>query len=354
MEREIDGLINSERVKRVEGFTINPERLVVSEVEPSRMVDYLRFSITDRCNLNCLYCAPVERERILAREEVLRYEEIVMLVRAFVKAGIKKLRLTGGEPLGRKNIVDLINMLKTIAGLEEITITTNGVYLENLIDKLKKAGLDRVNVSLDTLKKERFRFITGLDYFDKVWAGIEKALEIGLAPLKLNVIIMKGINDDEITDFVRLAVARQLIVRFIEFFPANKRFNKLAGYLVKNECVKKKITKQFGPMKKVYQIKGNGPSEYYSIANSKGIIGFISNVSSDFCYECNRIRVDCAGRVSPCLFSGHICDLRPFLRNKNGESGLLKIINDIITIKPGFTKKQIESCCGIEMSSIGG
>ncbi len=319
-----------------------------------RKIDYLRFSITDRCNLNCLYCAPVERDRILAREEVLRYEEIVMLVSAFVKVGIKKLRLTGGEPLGRKNIVGLIRMLKTIDGLEEISVTTNGVYLEDFADKLKKAGLDRVNVSLDTLKKERFKSITGLDCFDKVWAGIERALEVGLFPLKLNIIIMKGINDDEIADFVRLAIERQLIVRFIEFFPTNKRFNKLAGYLVKNEFVKEEIVKQFGAMKKVYQIKGNGPSEYYRIVVLKGTIGFISNASENFCGECNRIRVDCAGRVSPCLFSGHICDLRPFLKNKKMESELLKTINDIITIKPSFTKQQIKSCSGIEMSSIGG
>ncbi len=317
-------------------------------------IDYLRFSITDRCNLNCLYCAPVERDIILAREEVLRYEEIVMLVRAFVKVGIKKLRLTGGEPLGRKNIVDLISMLKTIDGLEEISVTTNGVYLENLADKLKKAGLDRVNVSLDTLKKERFKSITGSDCFDNVWAGIEKSLGAGLSPVKLNVIAMKGINDDEITDFVHLAITRQLIVRFIEFFPTNKRFNRLAGYLVKNERIKEEIVKQFGRVERVHKIEGNGPAEYYNIGDSKGIIGFISNVSGNFCHECNRIRVDCSGRVSPCLFSGHICDLRSFLRNKNGESELLRTINDIIRIKPRFTKSQIESCCGIEMSSIGG
>lgn len=317
-------------------------------------VDYLRFSITDRCNLNCLYCAPLERDRILAREEVLQYEEIVMLVRAFVKAGINKLRLTGGEPLGRKGIVNLIGMLKTIHGLEEISVTTNGVYLEDLAGKLKTAGLDRINISLNTLKKERFKSITGLDYFDRVWAGIEKALEVGLSPLKLNVIIMKGINDDEIIDFVRLAVARKLIVRFIELFPANKRFNRVAGCLVKNECVKEEIVKQFGKIERAYNIKGNGPSEYYSIADSKGVIGFISNITRDFCYECSRIRVDCAGRVSPCLFSGHICDLRPFLRNKNDEGELLKTITGIITIKPRFTKRQMESYCGIEMSSIGG
>ncbi len=319
-----------------------------------RRVDYLRFSITDRCNLNCLYCIPIERDKILAREEVLRYEEIAMLVRAFVKAGIRNLRLTGGEPLGRKNVVHLVRMLKAIDGLEEITVTTNGVYLENLADKLKEAGLNRVNVSIDTLKKERFKYITGQDCFEKVWAGIERALEAGLAPLKLNVIIMKGINDDEITDFVHLALKRQLIVRFIEFFPTNKRFNKLSGYLVKNEFVKEEIIKQFGRIEKTCDIKGNGPAEYYRIADSQGIIGFISNVNGDLCYECNRIRVDCAGRLSPCLFSGPICGLRPFLRGKKKEGELLKTITDIIKIKPRYTKKQLGPCYEVEMSSIGG
>jgi len=319
-----------------------------------RKIDYLRFSVTDRCNPNCLYCAPVERDRILPHEEILRYEEITMLVRAFVKAGIKKLRLTGGEPLARKNIVELVSMLRAIDGLEEIAITTNGVYLEGLAYKLKKSGLDRVNVSMDTLRRERFKSITGMDRFEKVWSGVEKAIEAGLSPLKLNVMMMKGVNDDEITDFVRLAVERNLIVRFIEFFPTNTRSDKLAGYLVKNGFVKERIAERFGFMEKVYNIKGNGPSEYYSIADSGGVVGFISNASDNFCRECNRIRVDCAGRVSPCLFSGHICDLRPILRNKKTESELLRTINYIMTIKPRFTKENTEYCDGIEMSSIGG
>lgn len=318
-----------------------------------RKIDYLRLSITDRCNLNCLYCAPKNKDEFLSREDVLRYEEIIILVYAFVQLGIKKLRLTGGEPLVRKNVIELISMLKAIDGLEEISITTNGVSLKNLAASLKNAGLDRVNVSLDTLRRERFKSITGLDCFNEVWTGIEKSLQVGLSPVKLNVILMKGINDDEIIDFVRLALERPIIIRFIEFFQTNRRFHKLNGCLVNNGDVKKKIVEHFGAIKKNSHIKGNGPAEYYSIRDGKGIIGFISNASENFCHACNRIRVDCTGRVWPCLFSGHICNLRSLLRENASQSQLLEAIRNVLLLKPRFRKNQTE-CYGIEMSSIGG
>jgi cyclic pyranopterin phosphate synthase len=296
----------------------------------------------------------MEKDRFLSSSEILQNEEMVRLVSAFVKLGIKSLRLTGGEPLTRQDIIDLVGTLKSINGLQDLAITTNGVYLKNLAHQLKQASLDRINISLDTLKKSRFKYITGADCFDEVWAGVEESIGAGFNPIKLNVILMKGINEDEIIDFVRLAINRHLIVRFIEFFPANRRLNKLSNCLVENTEVKERVIEYFGPIQKVSGIQGNGPAEYYAIKDSKAVIGFISNVSRDFCSECNRIRVDCAGRVSPCLFSGHICDLRPLLRNKGNETELLKKISDILMIKPRFRKKEVESCCAIEMSSIGG
>ena len=196
-------------------------------------IDYLRLSLTDRCNLNCLYCTPLERGQFLTRGEVLSYEEIVRAVSLFVKAGVRKLRLTGGEPLIKKNIVGLIKMLKRIDSLEEIAMTTNGVYLKDLASPLKAAGLDRVNISIDTLKKEKYKSITGFDYFDDVWAGIKESLGSGLNPVKLNVILMKGLNDDEVLDFARLSFEYPLVIRFIEFFPTNKRSSKLSGALIK-------------------------------------------------------------------------------------------------------------------------
>jgi cyclic pyranopterin phosphate synthase len=296
----------------------------------------------------------MEKDRFLSSSEILQSDEMARLVRAFVKLGIKNLRLTGGEPLARQDIIDLVSTLRAIDGLQDLAITTNGVYLKNLARQLKQVSLDRINISLDTLRKSRFKYITGVDCFDEVWAGIEESIKARFNPIKLNVILMKGINEDEIIDFVRLAINRHLIVRFIEFFPTNKRLNKLSNYLVENTEVKEKIIEYFGPIQRVFEIQGNGPAEYYAIKGSEAIIGFISNINRDFCRECNRIRVDCAGRVSPCLFSGHIFDLKPLLRNKGNEAELLKKIGDILMIKPRLRKKEIESCCAIEMSSIGG
>lgn len=322
-------------------------------MEKDLTVDYLRFSLTDRCNLNCIYCSPLKKSQFLGRDEVLRYEEIAKVVSLFVRAGIRKLRLTGGEPLIKRNLAKLIKMLKRINGLEEIAMTTNGVYLNLLAGELKKAGLDRVNVSLDTLKKEKFRHITGSDHFEDVWAGIERSIEIGLQPVKLNVILMKGINDEEITDFARLTLKRPLVVRFIELFPTNKRSNKLAGSLIKGEDARKKISGEFGEINKISDVRGNGPAEYYKIKDSSGAIGFISNASEDFCGECNRIRVDCAGRVSPCLFSGYIYDLRPLLRSGAADK-LLVYLKNILSTKYDYNKKKAANRCGIEMSAIGG
>lgn len=317
------------------------------------VVDYLRLSITDRCNLNCIYCTPLEKTQFLTRNELLSYEEMVKLVNLFVKAGIRKMRITGGEPLIRRNITGLIEMLKGIKGLEEIAMTTNGVYLKDLACHLKNAGLDRINVSIDTLERKRFESITGLDCFENVWAGIKKSLEIGIHPVKLNVIVMREINDDEILDFARLTFTYPLIVRFIEFFPANKRSKKLTACMVRNEKVKDEITTRLGEITPVLGVKGNGPAEYYKLKNSEGTLGFISSYSKDFCHECNRIRVDCAGRVSPCLFSGYICDLREMLRSSQEDERSLSQIRNVVKAKPGYNK-QTAAGGKIEMSSIGG
>lgn len=317
-------------------------------------IDYLRFSLTDRCNLNCIYCTPLKKSQFLSHDQVLTYEEIVRVVSIFVKAGVKNLRLTGGEPLIKKDLVELIKMLKKIKGLEEIAMTTNGVTLKVIAEGLKKAGLDRINISLATLRRERFKQITGSDHFEDVWLGIDKALEIGFDPVKLNVILMEGINDDEILDFARLTLERALSVRFIEFFPTNRRSDKLSGCMIKNEAVRDKIVKHFGELKKISGIRGNGPAEYYKVKDSSGAIGFISNASDDFCDECNRIRIDCAGRISPCLFSGYIYDLRKILRNGSNDNQLLAYIKNILKMKSGYNKKKIRDSNGIEMSSVGG
>lgn len=322
-------------------------------MESNINVDYLRLSLTDRCNLNCIYCTPLEKDRFLSREEVLSYEEITRAVSVFVKAGIRKLRLTGGEPLIKRDITDLIKMLKAVGGLRELTMTTNGVYLDALADGLKQAGIDRINISLDTLKKEKFKSITGFDLFDQVWRGVERSLQAGLNPVKLNVIMMKGINDDEILDFARLTCEYPLCVRFIEFFPTNRRSGKFAGLLISSAEVKKEIARHYGISENISGVPGNGPAEYHKLKGSKGTIGFINSSTGDFCDRCNRIRIDCAGRICPCLFSGSIQDIRPLLRGARNDEALLNYIKEAFKMKSQY-KKSTAKAQQLEMSSIGG
>lgn len=326
----------------------------MEKIERARKkIDYLRLSITDRCNLNCIYCTPLEKKDFLTHKEVLRYEEMAKIVKIFVKAGICKVRITGGEPLIKKGIVDLVRIISEIDGVEELSMTTNGVYLKDFARKLKTAGLCRINVSIDTLKRERFKFITSVDCFNNVWQGIEEALRAGLVPLKLNVILMKGINDDEILDFVRLTLKYPLVVRFIEFFLVNKRSEALKSSLIKNDAVKKKIEEKFGRIEASSEIRGNGPAKYYKLKTGKGLIGFISGSTSSFCNQCSRIRVDCAGRVSPCLFSGCVYDIRSLIKENKKDDEILARIKQIFEEKSQYRKKTIDAR-KIEMSSIGG
>ncbi len=316
-------------------------------------IDYLRLSLTDRCNLNCLYCTPLQKGQFLSHEEVLRYEEMALAVQMFVKAGVRKVRLTGGEPLIKKDITSLVRMLKNINGLEEIAMTTNGIYLKSMAGQLKDAGLDRVNISIDTLKKEKFKSITGFDYFVDVWAAILESMETGLNPVKLNVILMRGINDDEIIDFVRLIFDYPLIVRFIEFFPTNKRSAKLAHTFIRTDEVKQRIIGYFGAMPETALIRGNGPARYYRIKGAQGAIGFISGCSEDFCSACNRIRMDCSGKIYPCLFSASTHQIRDLLRGFPDKGVMLEYIKEIFKIKYNYSKNTV-LIRQLEMSSIGG
>jgi len=315
-------------------------------------IDYLRLSLTDRCNLNCVYCTPLEKSRFLPREEILTHEETARAAGAFVKAGVRKIRLTGGEPLIKKDIVKLTAMLKAIPGLEELALTTNGVCLADMADKLKAAGLDRVNISVDTLKKEKFKAITGYDMFDPVWRGIEKSLEAGFFAIKLNVILMRGINDGEIADFARLSIEHPLTVRFIEFFPTNKRSARMTGALIRTEEVKKQIETVFGALSETASARSGGPARCYALKNARGTLGFISGRSDNFCGVCNRVRMDCSGKVYPCLFAGATHDLRPLLRGSADDAALVEYAKSLFLVKSKYSKASASG--HIEMSSIGG
>jgi len=303
--------------------------------------------------MNCIYCNPLTKDQFISQNQVLSQKEIFIILKAFVKKGIKKLRLTGGEPLIKRNLPGLIKKLKTINGLQEISITTNGLLLKNKAGVLKKAGLDRINISLDTLKKERFKKITGQNCFNDVWQGIESALKHKLDPVKLNVILMKGINDDEIIDFAYLTKTYKLHIRFIELFPTNKRTLNFMSHKMTSQEAKKIIQSRFGFLKSVSGITGNGPAQYYQLQNTRGSIGFISNLSDYFCHSCNRLRINCSGLIAPCLFSGYLYDIKPLIRKNQINGKLNNFITEIIQNKYKYKKKPGKHI-NIEMSSIGG
>jgi cyclic pyranopterin phosphate synthase len=255
----------------------------------------------------------------------------------------------------KKDIIKLVEMIKAVSGLKELALTTNGIDLGEMAAGLRAAGVDNINISVDTLKKERFQTITGSDGFDRVWRGIEKSLGAGFDRVKLNVVIMRGVNEDEITDFARLSMDYPLTVRFIEFFNTNKRSARLAGALVATEEVKKKIEAFFGALSETSPVRSGGPARGYALKGAKGELGFISGSSSNFCGVCNRVRMDCAGKVYPCLFAGATHDLRPPLRAPGmaaNDSALVEYIKTVFLVKSNYTKNSAGG--HIEMSSIGG
>lgn len=314
--------------------------------------DYLRLSVTDHCNLNCVYCTPLEREKFLSHDDVLRYEEMARLVRIFVACGIRKIRITGGEPLIKKGINNLIKMIRLIDEMEDISMTTNGVLLEGAARELKESGLDRINVSLNTLREDRYRMITGQDYFNAVAGGIREALKAGFAAVKLNVVLLKGVNDDEVKDFIRLSIDYPLSVRFIELFHTNSRSTQLLNSFIPTESLMGQI-KGLGELMPVEDVPGNGPAVYYKLKGAKGTIGFISGSTRNFCDTCNRVRVDCSGKISLCLFAEAVHQVRSSLRSGMVDEEILLEIKNILSKKKCYTKNTIAHR-EIEMSRLGG
>lgn len=293
-------------------------------------LDYLRVSLTDRCNLNCVYCRPKEWVKLLRREELLSFEEIVKFVQFVTPLGVEKVRLTGGEPLLRRDLVKLVGMIASIKGIKDITLTTNGVMLEEFAGVLKNAGLSRVNVSLDTLNRRKFSQITGYDRLPKVLRGIKVARDAGLEPLKVNVVVLKGINDKEILDFVNFASKNSLILRFIEYMPVGG-IGKKCWYL-SNQEVKKLVEKRWGGLEPA-SFQGGGPAKYFRVKKIPLILGFISPVTRPFCHRCSRLRLSAEGKIKPCLLSGYEVDVRGALREKNNHSRIKEIIDLAVKYK---------------------
>jgi len=261
-----------------------------------REIDYLRISITDRCNLRCLYCMPAEGVENKAHQEILSYEEILKIVKIGIELGIKKVRITGGEPLVRLEVEDFISSLKEL-DLEDISMTSNAVLLSKKANKLKKAGLDRINISLDTLDPKKFREITRRDNLAEVLKGIKAALKAELNPVKLNVVVMRGTNDDELFDFVELSRKEKLSIRFIEYMPLGGEA--AAEKFISSHELKDLINEKYQLLPAVSI--GNGPADYFKIDGAEGSIGFISALSQHFCGSCNRLRLTADGRFKPCL-----------------------------------------------------
>jgi GTP 3',8-cyclase len=321
----------------------------------NRKINYLRLSITDRCNLRCMYCMPEEGIEFLPHENVLSYEEILRLVKLATYRGIRKVRLTGGEPLVRKGFTGFLKKMSEIEGLEEISITTNGVLLKQYAAEIKACGVSRLNISLDSLKPEKFKRITGRDFFYQVWEGIQEAERLGFSPIKLNVVAIKGVNDDEIEDFGRLTLEKPYHIRFIEHMPIGENNWNSEKFLSILEIYER--LQNVGPLMPIERRNTlDGPAQRFKIENAKGEIGLIGALSNHFCAVCNRLRLTADGHLRSCLFSETEIDALPLLREGKSDEEILALFEKAISEKPERhnLKNQGQRSCSRLMSSIGG
>jgi cyclic pyranopterin phosphate synthase len=302
--------------------------------EFGRAISYLRVSVTDRCNLRCVYCMPPEGIETESHAAILRYEELALIVRAAAGLGIRKVRLTGGEPLARLGMPDFVRMIAAIPGIDDISMTTNGTLLARHAAALAAAGLQRVNVSLDSLRADRFREITRRGRLDDVWAGVAAARAAGLAPLKFNMVVVRGLNDDEVVDFARRTQSEGWHVRFIELMPIGANVSWAGDGAVPIPEIRQRIEAELGPLAAVHGPRGNGPARYYQLAGSRGTIGFISALSNHFCHTCNRLRLTADGRLRPCLMSDEEIDLRDALRAGADLAAVQALLAEAIRHKP--------------------
>ncbi|TET16391.1 MAG: GTP 3',8-cyclase MoaA [Dehalococcoidia bacterium] len=316
-----------------------------------RPLNYLRISVTDRCNLRCTYCMPSEGISLMPHEDILSYEEICIVARAAAELGIVKVRLTGGEPLVRAELTNLVAMLARIEGIDDISLTTNAVLLQCCADELKSAGLRRVNVSLDSLRSDRFQRITRVGNLDDVLGGIEAARQAGLDPVKTNTVVVRGMNDDEVLDFARLTIEDEWHVRFIEYMPFSNG-KKMDHLLVPVSEMKQRI-ETLSKLEPSLS-SGGGPARYFRLPGARGTIGFISPVSEHFCRSCNRLRLTADGKLRPCLFSDTEIDLREPLRQGAAADDIKRLIQEAASCKPEGHKLRAGITCERFMVQIGG
>ena len=296
-----------------------------------RMHDYLRISVTDRCNLRCVYCMPEEGMEFEPDDKLLTFEEITEVVRVLAGLGVRKLRLTGGEPLVRKNLEQLIGMLSQIPGIEDIALTTNGIYFASRAEKLRAAGLTRVNISLDSLKADRFSLITRGGDIKRVLASIEEAYRVGITPIKLNVVLMKGLNDDEIEDFLQMTMDRPIQVRFIEYMPIGHQDEAWKSRYLPLSTVLDRCKENGWNAVASDAVYGNGPAQNFRIEGAQGSFGLIHPISDHFCETCNRLRITADGNVKPCLYWSDEFNVRTYIGN---DAALEDLFFRALDIKP--------------------
>jgi cyclic pyranopterin phosphate synthase len=315
------------------GAEANPNPAGITGPRDIAAVKMLRVSVTDVCNLRCVYCMPEEGVEWLPKSHVLTYEEIVAVVRASVELGITHFKLTGGEPTARRDLPVLAQMLRGIDGVKDLSLTTNGILLLPMLEKLKQAGLDRITVSLDSLRPERFKAITRGGDFRKVWAAIEGAIALGFERIKINVVLMKGMNEDEVADFAAITRTMPITVRFIEFMPLGRSglTDDPASAMVTEEQIRARIEGVHGkllPVRRELET-GVGPANVWQVDGAVGRLGFISAMSHPFCESCNRLRLTPDGLLRSCLFDGGEVDLKPVLRGAElAASGDLRSVHE--------------------------
>jgi cyclic pyranopterin phosphate synthase len=319
-----------------------------------RQMTYLRISLTDRCNFRCLYCMPEMGMKFQPRAEMLTDDELITVVGAFAELGFTKFRLTGGEPTIRPHLVEIVRAIKRFPGVEEVTMTTNALLLGRMAEPLAEAGLDRINVSLDTLDPIRFKSMTRGGRFDMVWEGILAAESAGISPIKINSVVIRGQNEHEVADLARLTLERGWQMRFLEIMPMEGVGMVYDEGLVTSEETQARIEQEFGPLQHVASPPGD-PARVWRIPGSAGTIGFISPISEPFCSTCNRVRLSSDGKLRLCLLRADELDLRDVVRNGGTREDLTRRIRSGIWRKPwGHGIAEGDRNIGRGMSQIGG
>ena len=323
-----------------------------------RKHDYLRISITDRCNLRCFYCMGEEGVPQLSHDDIISYEDILKVIKAGAELGISKIRITGGEPLVRKGVVDFVASAAAIPGITDLAMTTNGIMLSKFAAGLKNAGLKRVNISLDSLQPDKYHQITRCGELKDVLEGIETALEHGLHPVKLNVVLIKGYNDDEVVDFLQLARSRPLHVRFIEYMPIGEHDRTYRDHYLPLTFVEEKAAEAGLPLTPAPLPGGAGPADSYSIPGGIGTIGLIHPISKHFCDSCNRLRLTADGNLKACLYWQEETSIKEVI---NDKKALKSMIQEVLNGKPiehqmGCTGQcgPVNPCSMRTMSKTGG